>query len=159
MPRIRSYAGVLAASLVVLSAVAACGRTDKAVVIDDELKRDLAAVGSGSVELAPKAGQSQVVVSAIEGGPTSAPERSKTPPKTSQPRPAATKAVSPVERVASAPRPAPVSSPATQTSPDVVAPVEPAPLPPVKPQPVAPQRSGPYKTEAEIFRQMPWIKP
>ena len=56
--------------------VAACSNTTSKPM-DDGLKTDLAAVGgqaSSSLELAPSSAKNQVVVSAIEGGPESAPK-------------------------------------------------------------------------------------
>jgi len=156
---------VLSATAVLI--VSACSRTD-AVPMDSQLKQDLAAVSNGALELAPKAAQNQMVVSAIEGGPSSTPARASTP-KRAQPKQVA-KPVAPAPRpaervaehvvVAKAPVPEPVvQAPAPAAVPSVT--VEPAPLPPLprattKP---APRQTGPYKTEAEIFRQMPWIKP
>ena len=144
---------------------AACGKAGSDPM-DAQLKQDLEAVSSGSIELAPKAAQSQMVVSAIEGGPRAEPARASTVKRTqSKPvtKPVAKPAPRPAERVAEAPAPAPVRTPVIEipTQPAATpapAPAEPAPLPRATNKP-APRQSGPYKTEAEIFRQMPWIKP
>ena len=143
----------------------ACGRAGSDPM-DAQLKQDLEAVSNGSIELAPKAAQSQVVVSAIEGGPQAEPAHASTVKHTpSKPvtKPVAKPAPRPAERVAEASAPAPVPSPVVeipvQPAPTPSpAPVEPAPLPKATNKP-APRQSGPYKTEAEIFRQMPWIRP
>jgi hypothetical protein len=157
--RTRYLAASFAAAIAVL--VTACGRSNTASM-DDGLKQDLAAVGGSSIELAPKSTNQQAVVSAIEGGPTSAPARASTR-KPNVPKPVVKMPQRPMKSVAQVS--APVSEPtpvAPAPAPVVAAPVEPAPLPPA-PQPVERQQSrrqaGPYKTEAEIFRQMPWIRP
>jgi hypothetical protein len=100
-----------------------------------------------------------MVVSAIEGGPTAAPKRvalarSNTPAPVRPP-------IQPHKTETAAPRAAvePVQAPAPASA-------EPAPSPSVEPPPLPPATRGPssrqqgtYKTEAEIFRQMPWIRP
>ena len=133
-----------------LIGAAACGTGDRPM--DEAMKHDLAAVAGNGVELAPRP-QSQVVISAIEAGAASAPVVA--------PRKATPKAPSPsVARVASAPEP----RQSVSAEPDrhaVAAPratTEPPPLPPA-PRATAARQSGTYKTEAEVFRQMPWIKP
>jgi len=144
---------------------AACSRPGSDPM-DAQLKQDLAVVSGGSIELAPKAAPSQVVVSAIEGGPQAAPARASTVKRAqSKPvtKPVAKPAPRPTDRVAEAPAPAPVRAPVMEvpTQPAAIpapAPVEPAPLPKATNKP-AQRQSGPYKTEAEIFRQMPWIRP
>jgi hypothetical protein len=140
----------LIAGISALIGAAACGNGDRP--IDNALKQDLAAVAGSGVELAPRP-QSQVVISAIEAGLTSTPAAA---PRKAVPK-APSRSVSPV---ASAPQPQQSVSP----EPDrraVSAPpraAEPAPLPPST-RPSAQRQSGTYKTEAEVFRQMPWIKP
>jgi hypothetical protein len=154
----RRVSAPFAAAIAVL--VAACGRSNPSSM-DDGLKQDLAAVGGSSMELAPKAVRQQMVVSAVEGGPTSAPVRASTN-KATAPKPVAKPSQRPTESVAQAPTPTP-SPILTAPAPVETRPIEPAPLPPAEPAPVARQQSrrqtGPYKTEAEIFRQMPWIRP
>ena len=156
----RKFSGLIAAGVVLMCAAAACSRSSSPSM-DAGLKSDLAAVGGSSVELAPKAAQPQMVVSAIEGGPTAAPARASVH-KSNTPKSVAKAAPRKTETVAQAPQPAPepvVVAPASAPAPSV----EPAPLPPVSRQSTREssrsQRAGPYKTEAEIFRQMPWIKP
>jgi hypothetical protein len=153
----------LVSAVVALAAVSAC--SEKAAEIDPSLKADLAAVGGGSgsgsgtgdLELAPSSSKSTMVVSAIEGGPKATP---KPAARVQTPRPAPKKvAQAPVKR-------APVVR-----QPTAVAEAEPAPAPAPEPEQPAIQstRQAPaqaprqdnrvYKTEAEIFRQMPWIRP
>src|SRR3954463_12511973 len=76
----------LVALTVALAGITACSQ--KSTPADAGLKNDLAAAAgsgrAGDLELAPKSAQSQMVVSAIEGGPTAAPT----------PKPAEHKAVS-----------------------------------------------------------------
>ncbi len=153
----------IAASFAAASAVllGACGRSNTASM-DEALKQDLAAIGGSSMELAPKAANQQMVVSAIEGGPTSAPARTSTK-KPTAPKPVVRPPQRPIESVAQLPTPTPAPAPVvTSPAPVEASPVEPAPLPPMQ-APVArrqqKRQAGPYKTEAEIFRQMPWIRP
>jgi len=151
---------LVAVSFAAASAVlTACG-TSNTASMDEGLKRDLAAVGGSSVELAPKPSNQQVVVSAIEGGPQSAPMRASTK-KATAPKPVTKRTQRPVQSVAQAPAPAPTPV-VVAPAPVEASPVEPAPLPPIQ-APVARQptkrQAGPYKTEAEIFREMPWIRP
>ena len=154
----RQVAASFAAAIAVL--LAACGPSNTASM-DEGLKRDLAAVGGSSVELAPKAANPQMIVSALEGGPTSAPVRAARKPAATKPVVQPTKR--PVQSVAQASTPAPRPAPvATEPAPVEASPTEPAPLPPVQKPATRPQPSrqaGPYKTEAEIFKQMPWIRP
>jgi len=153
---------LVAASFAAASAVllGACGRSS-ASPMDEGLKRDLAAVGSSSMELAPSSAKQQMVVSAIEGGPTSAPVRASTTKPTAQ-KPVARPPKRPAQEVAQSPTPSPVPAAVVAPAPVETGPVEPAPLPPAKAPVVrqsSPRQTGPYKTEAEIFRQMPWIRP
>ncbi|MDB4873854.1 MAG: hypothetical protein JWM41_300 [Gemmatimonadetes bacterium] len=132
--------------------------------MDDGLKKDLAAAGPTGLELAPKSGKSQMVVSAIEGGPTSAPAPASRKPVTKPtPRPATKLASNRTQAPAPAPQPKiaePVPSYPSPAAEPAPAPrqTEPAPLPPAAPQSQGRQK-GVYKTEGDIFRQMPWIKP
>ena len=153
-------AGLFIAAAAVVGSTA-CGNRH---TTDDGLARDLSAVGSPSsdLQLAPRGGGSQTVVSAIEGGPTSAPVRAARAPAVrpvSHPAPlrAAPRqaAPPPVTVVQSAPAPQ-APAPAPQTKP-----AEPAPLPPfpdAQGAGKAPQH-GKYGTEAQIFQHMPWIRP
>ena len=161
--RRRTAALSFAAAIAVL--LTACGRSNT-VSMDDGLKQDLAAVGGASMELAPKSANQQMVVSAVEGGPTSAPAHTSTK-KPTAPKPIVKNPTRPVQSVAQLPTPSPAPAPVvTSPAPVESSPVEPAPLPPLPrtvQAPVARQPStrqaGPYKTEAEIFREMPWIRP
>ncbi|HEV8496152.1 MAG TPA: hypothetical protein VGQ56_04785 [Gemmatimonadaceae bacterium] len=148
-----SYGRVgLIAAIAALIGGTACNRSGP--VADEGLKRDLAAAGGGGLELAPTASRSQVVVSSIEGGPRSTPTRAAQK-RTRSPRPT----VRVAERQAPTPAPAPKSV-TTEPSP-VVAPttVEQAPAPITRPAPAPARQNRVYKTEAEIFRDMPWIRP
>ncbi|HEY4131215.1 MAG TPA: hypothetical protein VGM50_11400 [Gemmatimonadaceae bacterium] len=143
----RKRLSLVAASALVIGA-AAC--SSKAPTADPSLAADLkAAVNSGN--------PGQVFVSALEGGPQSAP-RKAAPKPVYKPTPRAETRVASTPEPAPAPTPAPppvVQQPAPQPTP-----VEAAPAPVNRPQPVQQQRQqGTYKTEAEIFRQMPWIRP
>jgi hypothetical protein len=131
--------------------LAACSRGSQPTM-DEEMKRDLAAVHAAS---------NQMVISPLEAGLSPAPkasERVKQPTR----QPAKQVAVAPRKVV---PTPAPAPAPKVVVEAPRPAPeAEPAPLPPApRPAPAASQngeaRRGPYKTEAEIFRQMPWIRP
>jgi hypothetical protein len=133
----------LIAAAAALIGVAAC--SNKSRPMDESLKQDIAAVRA-----APSA---QMVVSALEAG------------ESAKPAPAARKRAPqpvnhPAKHVASnrtpAPAPAP-RTPAVEVTPSarVQQPVEAAPAPARAEDP----HHGPYKTEAEIFRQMPWIRP
>ncbi len=150
---------IAAASVV---ATAACG--NRHTPADDGLARDLAAVGSASsdLQLAPRGGGSQTVVSAIEAGPASAPQRAaKKPAVKPVTHPAPLRAAPqrpttpPVTVVQSAPQPAqPAPAPQEKAG-------EPAPLPPFPDAQGAgkTRQRGTYGTEAEIFQRMPWIRP
>lgn len=157
--RTRLVAASSAAAIAVL--LTACGGSNTASM-DEGLKQDLASVGSSSMELAPKSANQQMVVSAIEGGPTSAPVRASSKKPTS-PKPVVKPPKQPMQSVAEAAAPSPTPAPVIAApAPVEASPVEPAPLPPIQ-APVARQstkrQTGPYKTEAEIFREMPWIRP
>jgi len=123
-----------------------------------------AAGGSGSgLALAPRGNPSQVVVSPIEGGPQAAPKKAA-PQRVYKPAPRAaeTRVAAAPEREAEQPLAAPPVAPQpVQPQTQQPAPVQPAPPAGNRPQPVQTQQAqhGPYKTEAEIFRQMPWIRP
>lgn len=146
-------AGFIATAGALIGA-AACGGSGQAM--DDGLKKDLAAVSGNGIELAPTSGQAQVVVSPIEAGEKSAPVRATRMPIARPVARPAPRVASNTEVVASpAPQPI-VTAPRPTTAPSRAA--EPAPLPPMAPKP-AERQSGTYKTEAEVFRQMPWIKP
>lgn len=151
--------GLIAACAALIGA-AACNREGSAVT-DDSLVRDLAAAGAAGasgLELAPSAARPQVVVSAIEAGQTSAPKRA-TPKRTPSPAPHSTPSVAKQQRPAPAPTPKP--SPVVAETPAAPPVVEQAPAPVTRPVPApAPaQQRRVYKTEAEIFRDMPWIRP
>lgn len=145
----------LIAALGALIATAAC--SNKTQPVDNGLKADLAAVSGKSansdLELAPSSAKSQMVVSAIEGGQkaASAPAAPKRAPR---PAPKAVTHVAAQETPAPAPAPRPV-----ETAPVEQAPVIQAPAPRPAPQQAPREDHRIYKTEGEIFRQMPWIKP
>lgn len=148
-----SYGRVgLIAAIAALIGAAGCDRSGP--VADEGLKRDLAAAAGGGLELAPTAPRSQVVVSSIEGGPSSTPKRAsekRTPTRSTRPT------VRVADRQAPAPAPKPV---ATEPAPVVATPSqEQAPAPITRPAPAPAQQKRVYKTEAEIFRDMPWIRP
>jgi hypothetical protein len=142
-------------------AVAACSKGRDAA-LDPTLSADLQAANGGnagaaasSLELAPAGNKAQVVVSALEGGPTSAPKRASV-----KPRPAPTP--KPAPRVASARAPEPAPAPVQSAPIEAPAPEPIQQAPAARPTPVpAPvgRQPGVYKTEAEIFRQLPGIKP
>lgn len=150
--RVARVAG--ASALVALIGLAACSKPQ---ATDSGLERDLAAVGSGGLELAPNSARPQVVVSAVEAGPRAAPApavRKPTPRPTPRPAPriAANNTVAP----APAPAPLPVATVTAAASPPKAA--EPAPLPPAASRAQG-RQAGTYSSEAEVFRKMPWIKP
>src|SRR5581483_7430150 len=117
------------------------------------------AAGGSSMELAAANARPQAVVSAIEGGPTvtHTPAAPKRPPRPT-PHPAAHLASN--RNPVNAPAPEPkVVEPAPQPEPRATEPA-PAPEPVQRPAPApVQQQRGVYKSEAEIFRQMPWIRP
>jgi len=114
---------------------------------------------STSLELAPRGGSSQAVVSAIEAGPTAAPTHAAHKPVAkpgSHPAPlrAAPQQVAPAPKAAVVEAPQqPAAQPQKQTEPD--------PLPPFPDAQGAgkERQRGKYGTEADIFRRMPWIRP
>jgi outer membrane biosynthesis protein TonB len=154
----RGRLGLVAASALFIGA-AAC--SNKPQTADASLTADLKAAGgsAGDVELAPRGNPSQVVVSPLEGGPRSAPKKAA-PQRIYKPTPRAATQVASQNQPAPQPTPAPpvITQPAPQPAPT---PVEPAPAPVSRPAPVQAQerQHGPYKTEAQIFQQMPWIRP
>jgi hypothetical protein len=148
----------LVSAIVALASVAACSNKQEPKA-DASLKADLAAVGGSAsdLQLAPSSAKSSVVVSEIEGGPKSAPTHVAT---VRAPRPVQHKAPPMVAKLPPVSEPAPVPV-AQQAEP---APVAPAPEPTVQapapaPTPAPRQDHRVYKTEGEIFRQMPWIRP
>jgi outer membrane biosynthesis protein TonB len=143
--------------------LAACSNRAKSPVADDALKADLAAAtgnaSAGAFQLAPKSAQSQVIDA--EDAPQSAPQKAAVkhvPKPTPKPAPrlAANRTPQP------APAPAPQATTVTESAPQPQA-EQPAPPPaPVmrpQPQPAQQQDKRVYKSEGEIFRQMPWIRP
>jgi len=146
-----SRIGLIAAGAALIGA-AACNRSRP--VADDGLARDIAAAAGGGLELAPSSNRAQVVVSPIEAGPMSAPKRS-TANRTPAPAPR------PTTRVAARHTPAAEPAPIEAESPRVVAPPAepPSPTPVTRPAPQSNTRGRVYKSEAEIFRDMPWIRP
>jgi hypothetical protein len=144
----------LIAGIAALIGAAACNKSGP--VADDGLKRDLAAASASGLELAPTASRSQVVVSAIEAGPMSAPKR-MSPRRAPSPAPRGMSRVNAKQTRSPAPAPAPVAAepaPVAERSA-----TEPTPAPVPRPASAASQEHRVYKTEAEIFRDMPWIRP
>lgn len=145
----------LIAGVAALIGAGACSKSGP--VVDEGLKRDLAAATGSDLELAPKNAGSRVVVSAIEGGPSASPKAA--PTRTSQPR-TMRPVAKPSARVTTRPAPTP-SRVVTETAPAPIV-AQPAPAPATsRPTPAAigHQEGRVYKTEAEIFQQMPWIRP
>ena len=135
-------AGLLVASAALIGA-AACGNKNEPM--DSSLKADIQSAAGGGIELAPTAAKSQMVVSAIEGGPKVAPA-----PAAKKPTPVRSRRPTVRTAEVQAPAPEPVKE----------QPVIEAPTPRPAPVQSAPREDKRvYKTEAEIFRQMPWIKP
>ena len=143
-----------------LASLAACG-ADKPSALDESLKADLAAAGAHSdatFELAPSSARSLTVVSAIEGGPKAGPTRAATaraPKPVTQVKRQAPARETAVPRTASSE--APTSAPREPAPAEADAPAISAPRP--SPSATQQQDRRVYKTEAEIFRQMPWIRP
>jgi len=152
-------AGSLVA-LMTLAAAAACSRQPNA---DSGLQADLkAAAAGGDLELASHSATSTLVVSPLEATPSAVPQHAA-------PHRATVPTARPATRVASHPTPAPRAT--AQRAPERVAaersapaPSRSEPAPTAQPvaapaqQPAA-RQPGVYKSEAEIFRQMPWIRP
>lgn len=135
----------LIAAAAALIGVAAC--SNKSPQMDESLKQDIAAV-----RMAPSA---QMVVSALEAGESAKPApvaRKRAPQPVNRP----------AKQVASNHTPTP-RTPAVAVTPSapIQQPVEAAPAPSRQAAPARAEdpHHGPYKTEAEIFRQMPWIRP
>jgi hypothetical protein len=139
-----------------LIGAAGCSSGSDKQAMDDELKRDLSAAVRAPA---------QVVVSPLEAGVApapKAPQRAKAP----APRPAKQVATAPAPAPAPKPAPAPAAvatEVAAESAEPVAQPVE-APAAPAMHRPGSrpaqtEERRGPYKTEAEIFRQFPMIRP
>ncbi len=149
----------LVAAVAALIGAGACSNT-KNEPVDDALKADLAAAGGSAsdLQLAGASAKAQVVVSAIEGGPTSAPAKAA-PAKVAKPSSKPTTRVAPRKQT---PAPAPTiraEAPAPVEKAPVMEAPAPAPAPVAAPAPAPREDHRVYKTEAEIFRQMPWIRP
>ncbi|HEX4684871.1 MAG TPA: hypothetical protein VH277_19285 [Gemmatimonadaceae bacterium] len=157
---------ILIAASAGLFGLAACSKT-KAPAMDGGLQADLAAAtgtahgaSGGDLQLAPSSVRSQVIDA--EDAPTSAPQKAsvkRTPKPT--PKPAPKLASNDVPQPAPAPAPQVTVTPsAPEPQPQVQQPA-PAPAPVMRPQPAPAQQPDRrvYKTEGEIFKQMPWIRP
>ena len=137
-------AGLIAG--IALIAAAACSKNGNGrTSMDASLRSDLDQAGAANLELAPTAGR-RVVVSPIEGGPRATPATAPRRIRSAVQRPA------PRRTVAVRQEPAPSRARAGEP-----APVQ-APQPARQSQPQS-RQPGVYSTEAEIFRQMPWIRP
>lgn len=143
-------AGLIVAAAMLVAA-SACNRSSPSV--DASLKADLQAAGGDVANgVSP-----QLVISPLEATPTASPTRAapkRTPQASSKPT------IRVADKPAINPTPAPAAATVTAPTPNVSAPTpsEPAPIAqPVRGQ--AQQQRGVYKTEGEIFRQMPWIRP
>jgi len=164
MNRLHCRVGMVAAvaAVALLAGAAAC--SNKPQPADAAFAADLKAA-AGGVELAPRGNPAQVVVSPLEGGPQSAPKKAAPQPVRRPSTHAETRVASRAEEpVPSAAAPAPVPEQVAVPQPaQPPAPVQQAPssAPATRPAPVRSQQRQPgtYKTEAEIFRQMPWIRP
>jgi hypothetical protein len=153
-------AGMIVAGMGIV-ATAACG--NKTSSADRDLARDITAAGnaSSSLELAPRGGSSQTVVSAIEAGPTAAPEHAVRKPVV---KPVTHPA--PLRAAPQQPAPAPSASvvqstPAPQRAPAAEPALDPKNVPPLAPFPDA-QGKGRDRgagAEGQIFQHMPWIRP
>jgi hypothetical protein len=151
----------LAAAVAALIGAGAC--SNKAQPVDASLRADLEAAGGSTsdLQLAPTSAKSQVVVSAIEGGPESAPKKAATKPI---PHPSPKPTIHVAQQRSRAPAPvakADNAAPApAQQAPVIEAPA-PAEAPAAAPAPAQAPREDHrvYKTEGEIFKQMPWIRP
>ena len=139
----RTWRTGLIAGVALIAATACSKKGSGSGSMDDALRADLEQAGASGLELAPKVGR-QMVVSPIEGGPRAAPAPVLRRVGTTVRRPA------PRRTVAARPETAPASPRATVPTPT------PQPAPQSHPQQRQP---GVYSTEAEIFRQMPWIRP
>lgn len=159
---VRSLARSASAALVVaaLAAIAACGPSEPAVASD--LARDLDAVRATAVDLAPRADQRTLVVSAEEqtgAAPTrvaTTPRRAAPQRAVARPRAAArTVAAAPAPRPA-APDPVPAPAPASRDpEPVITGPLrrEPAPAP-------TPEPPGGWRSTGEVIRDAPFpVKP
>jgi hypothetical protein len=157
MKIVRDKVGLIAAVALLVGA-AACGNKSRGA--DAGLAADLKAAGGNGIELAPVGNPWMVVVSPLEGGPQAAPKKAA-PQRVYKPAPRAE------SRVASEAQPTPQAAPApaqamTPSTPaPQPAPAEPAPAAANRPAPVQAQERQPgvYKSEGEIFRKMPWIRP
>lgn len=149
----KSRTGLIAACAA-FTAAAACNKTNSSQPMTDDLKQDLVAATSV---------QPQVVVSAEEAGEPSAPVHATPrhiPKPTTKPaphlasdhNPAPAPAPTPARIVTQAPAPQPQQPAAAPDPAPAVAAPAPAPRP-------AQRQPGVYKSEGEIFRQMPWIRP
>ena len=114
----------LIAGVAALIGAGACSKSGP--IVDDGLQRDLAAAAGSDLELAPMNARSQVVVSAIEGGPAASPKSA--PARTSQPR-TVRRVVRPTTRVVTRQAPTRVATQTAPASRPAPAPVRPSPAP------------------------------
>ena len=149
MMTVRKKARAAGATVVLMGALAACGRSSTA---NDTLKRDLELAGSTSLELAPRSAGTQVV-SPIEETPGAVRANSTTKVRSQSKAAAAPKVTRQAPKVAAAPEPArdEASTAAQAQSPSL--PATPAPTPTPVP---TPQRRGGYKSVGDIIRNAPF---
>lgn len=135
--RIYGRVAMMAGTLV----LAACGR---GAAVDEQLKNDLDAASTPTLELAPK-GVGQQVVSGIEQLPQAAPTKVRAPRPQTKVRTRVAEARTPQ------PQPAPIqTAEVPQPTP------EPAAAKPMSRPAVSPPPPGGYKTMAEVLRRAPF---
>jgi hypothetical protein len=154
-------AGTIVA-LIALASAAACSRSSSPT-LDSGLQADLKAAAGGDVELASHSATSQLVISPLEATPSAVPQRAphRSPAPASRPATnvASERAPAPHVTVHRAPERVAAEQSAPAPSRSEPAPVaQPIPTPAPAAQP-AQRQPGVYKTEGEIFKQMPWIRP
>ncbi|HTE47226.1 MAG TPA: hypothetical protein VK636_18395 [Gemmatimonadaceae bacterium] len=145
----RQQVGLVATIALVIGGVACSNRAEP---MDDGLKQDLAAAR------APQA--SSLPISPLELGERAAPAAPKRAPQpvsraAKRPAPPATQVTAASLPVQALPAAATQEQPRQQEQTQVPATA----ARPTRARTADESRQGPYKTEAEIFRQMPWIRP
>jgi hypothetical protein len=162
----RASCVALTSAFLGMLSVAACSNASKPM--DDSLKQDLAAAGGSGLDLATSSATASLVISPDEAGPGAMPQRAVRKPSVKPaPKPAEHLAAND-NSAAPAPAPTPVIAAQAPSAPSSPRSVEPAPRP-IEPPPLPAigqpnsrgqgQQKGVYKTEGQIFQQMPWIRP